>query len=136
MRTLALFFLLPGLALAQDFGPYQATVDKVIDGDTLKLTVALWPGLNQSISLRLDGIDTPEKRGSPDCEKVLAKKATEFTREFVRAGKVVVSDVSLGKYAGRALGSVAVDGKDLVKALIQAGHGRAYDGGKRGSWCQ
>ena len=136
MRYLALLLLLPGLVLAQDFGPYQATVVKVIDGDTLKLDVAIWPGLTQRINLRLDGIDTPEKRGSPPCEKALAKKATEFTRQFVSGGKVTVSDVKLGKYAGRALGSVAVGGKDLVQALIQAGHGRAYDGGKRGSWCK
>lgn len=135
MRYLALLLLLPGLVLAQDFGPYQAAVVKVIDGDTLKLNVAIWPGLTQRISLRLNGVDTPEKRGSPACEKELAKQATEFTRQFVSKGAVIVSDVKLGKYAGRALGSVTVDGKDLVEALIQAGHGRAYDGGIRGSWC-
>ena len=135
MRYLALLFLLPSLVLAQDFGPYQANVIKVIDGDTLKLDVALWPGLTQQISLRLNGVDTPEKRGSPPCEKALAKKATEFTRQFVSSGTVIVSNVKLGKYAGRALGSVEVGSKDLAEALIQAGHGRAYDGGKRGSWC-
>ncbi len=51
-------------------------------------------------------------------------------------GVVTVSDVELGKYAGRVLGSVSVDGKDLVEALISAGHGRAYDGGARESWCE
>ena len=92
--------------------------------------------LNKKINLRLDGIDTPEKRGSPPCEKALAKKATEFTRQFVKSGVVTVSGVKLGKYAGRALGSVTVGGKDLVKALILAGHGREYHGGKRQGWCQ
>lgn len=62
-------------------------------------------------------------------------KATEFTRQFVSGGLVVVTNVELGKYAGRALGSVSVEGKDLVEALISAGHGRLYDGGARGSWC-
>ena len=109
---------------------------EVTDGDSLKLDVAIWPGLTQRISLRLNGIDTPEKRGSSDCEKVLAKKATEYTRQFVSGGTVTVSDVNLGKYSGRVLGSVSVDGKDLVTSLISAGHGRAYDGSKRGSWCE
>ena len=35
-----------------------------------------------------------------------------------------MSDVKLVKYAGRGLGSLAVGGKDLVAALIGAGHGR------------
>jgi endonuclease YncB( thermonuclease family) len=90
---------------------------------------------NPAISLRLNGIDTAEKRGSPPCEKALAKKATKFTHQFVSGGVVTVSNVKLGKYAGRALGSVSVEGKNLVEALIQAGHGRAYNGGARGSWC-
>ena len=47
-------------------------------------------------------------------------------------GTVTMSDVSLGKYAERVLGSVSVGGKDLVEALISVGHGRAYDGGVRG----
>jgi micrococcal nuclease len=53
----------------------------------------------------------------------------------VSGGVVTVSDVKLGKYADRVLGSVSVGGKDLVEALISAGHGRPYDGGARGSWC-
>ena len=134
--TLTILLLLFSACLsAKDYTAYHATVVKVLDGDTLKLDVAIWPGLTQRISLRLNGIDTPEKRGSPPCEKELAKIATEFTRQFVSGGLVVVTSVSLGKYAGRALGSVSVEGKDLVEALINAGHGRPYDGGARGSWC-
>lgn len=137
MKLLIIILLmLPAFLSAKDYTAYQATVVKVLDGDTLKLDVAIWPGLTQRINLRLNGVDTPEKRGSPPCEKELAKKATEFTRQFVSGSLVAVSNVSLGKYAGRALGSVSVEGKDLVAALISAGHGRPYDGGARGSWCQ
>lgn len=135
-HLLIILLFLPSLLSANSYTAYQATVVKVLDGDTLKLDVAIWPGLTQRISLRLNGIDTPEKRGSPPCEKELAKKATEFTRQFVSSGTVTVSDVSLGKYAGRVLGSVSVSGKDLVEALISAGHGRPYDGDARGSWCE
>lgn len=135
MRYLALLLLLPSIALAQSFGPYQATVIKIVDGDTIKLDVKIWPGLTQRISLRLNGVDTPEKRGSPPCEKALAKQATGFTAAFVAGGTVTVFEVKLGKYAGRVLGRVLVDGRDLVAALIEAGYGRPYEGGARGSWC-
>ncbi len=137
IRVVALALLLvPAYLSAEPGTTYSATLVKVIDGDTLKLDVAIWPGLTQRISLRLNGIDTPEKRGSPPCEKELAKQATEFTRRFVAGGTVTVSEVKLGKYAGGALGRVSVDGRDLAEALIEAGHGRAYDGGARGSWCE
>ena len=45
------------------FGPYNTDVIRVVVGDTLELNVHIWPGLIQNIKLRLDGIDTPEKRG-------------------------------------------------------------------------
>jgi len=99
--------------------------------------VHLWPGLTRKIKLRLEGIDTPEKRGSPDCENALAWKATRFTRRFLGAGGFVrVTDVRLGKYAGRALGRIVVPGKgDLGRALLAAGLAREYRGGRRGPWC-
>jgi endonuclease YncB( thermonuclease family) len=136
---LSLLFLLsltPALASAeQKFGPYDATLVKVIDGDTLKLDVMIWPGLTQRINLRLNGVNTPESRSKKPCEKALAKKATEFTRRFVQRASLSISNVKNGKYAGRVLGSVTADGKDLVGALIESGNGRAYDGGKREGWC-
>ena len=74
-----LLLLLPSWLPADSYTSYSATVVEVIDGDTIQLDVDIWPGLTQRISLRLNRIDTPEKRGSPTCEKELAKKATEFT---------------------------------------------------------
>jgi len=47
---------------------------------------------------------------------------------------IELRDMQRGKYF-RILANVYVDGKDLAQALIQEGHARAYDGGKRGSWC-
>ncbi len=118
------------------YGPYPATVLRVIDGDTVELGVALWPGLVQRIRLRLDGVNTPEKRGAPLCEKIEAAKATKFTRSFLNRATVVwVSGVRLGKYAGRVLGKIAVNGKDLGQALLAAGLARPYHGGKRRAWC-
>jgi endonuclease YncB( thermonuclease family) len=142
-RLIVAMLVVHGLAMApapasaaDAYGPYAAEVVRVIDGDTVELDVALWPGLVQRIHLRLDGVDTPEKRGAPLCEKILARRASEFTLRFFRlGGTVLVSGVRLGKYAGRVLGRIAVDGKDLGEALVAAGLGRPYAGAKRESWC-
>lgn len=120
------------------YGPYAARVGRIVDGDTVEMDVFLWPGLSQRIKLRLSGVNTPEKRGKGVslCEKVAAKRASEFTRRFLRhVDLVTVSGVKLGKYAGRVLGKIAVNGKDLGEALITAGLARPYAGGPRAAWC-
>jgi len=133
MRLFILLMLVSFNAFS--YGPYDAQVERVKDGDTILLDVQLWPGLEQEISLRLDGVNTPEKRGSPDCEKIEAQKATDFTSAFVSGGWVVLDNVRLGKYAKRALGKISVDGVDLGQALLDAGLAREYHGGKREAWC-
>lgn len=119
------------------YGPYTADVVRIIDGDTVALNVHAWPGLTQKISLRLDGVNTPEKRRAPECEKALGRKATEFTASFIGSAQTVrISGVHLGKFAGRALGKLEVPGKgDLGSALLQAGLAREYHGGHRDPWC-
>ena len=60
-----------------------------------------------------------------------------FTQKFLKDTKFVyVSGVKLGKYAGRALGHIAKGKQDLGEALLETGHARKYDGGKRRPWCQ
>ena len=137
--TIFLLFPLIANAAKPPYGPYRAEVVKIKDGDTVLLDVALWPGLTKRISLRLKGINTPEKRGKgiTACEKAAAQKATEFTQRFLKDTKYVfVSGVKLGKYAGRALGSISNGKKDLGMALLEAGLARQYDGGKREAWCK
>ena len=130
------------------YGPYDAKLVRVVDGDTIELGVELWPGLIQRVNIRLDGINTPEKRintkkikdqGRRDraiCEKTAGIAAAEFTQAFVGKGSITVDGVRNGKFAGRVLGNVFVDGNSLADALLASGHARLYDGGKRQPWCQ
>ena len=131
--------LLPSLAFA--YGPYDADLIKVKDGDTVKLTVHVWPGLIQLVNVRLKGIDTPESRRGkksgvriPECEIELGKMATRFTEEFLEGKTIQLHGVKLGKFAGRALGTISANGEDLGQALIQAGLAKPYDGGSREIW--
>ena len=141
LLVLAIFWMLVPLsgkaAKKKPYGPYLAMVVRVVDGDTVEVDVLLWPDLMQRIKLRLAGVNTPEKRGRGVslCEKVAAKRATGFTRRFVRnVGQVIVSQVKLGKFAGRVLGKISVNGRDLGDALVAAGLARPYSGGRRKAW--
>lgn len=128
---------------AETFGPYRATPVRVIDGDTLELNVYTWPGETHRAMVRLGGVDTPEMNAKDQCERSLAEAAKAFTNKWAatpnRFGDVPLVSVvrlHLGKYAGRYVARVEnQSGADLSTALIEAGHGRPYDGGKREAWC-
>jgi endonuclease YncB( thermonuclease family) len=46
-------------------GPVTATVERVVDGDTLAVRAKIWIGHEIDVLVRLRGIDAPELRG--DC---------------------------------------------------------------------
>lgn len=122
------------ILLASLYGPYNADLVEVKDGDTAVLEVHIWPGVIARVSVREDGVDTPEKRTRNLCEKAMGYAATQFTEDFL-VGEITLTGVRLGKYAGRVLGSMHSDGFSLRDALIATGKGRPYDGGKREPWC-
>ncbi len=112
-----------------------ARVLSVYDGDTVKVEAAMWPGLTWTGSVRVEGVDTPEIRGKCEGEKRKAVAARDFVRERV-SGRIALVNVKRGKYAGRVVARIRlVDGSDLTELLIQAKHGRPYDGGRRQGWC-
>ncbi len=117
-------------------GPYPAQVLRVVDGDTLELRMAIYPGLKATDMARLAGVDTPEvRRPAPACERELGRRATELVQSLVDdARQVQVYTAGREKY-GRQLVRVELDGQDLATALIAAGLGRPYHGERREGWC-
>ncbi len=94
-----------------------------------------WPGMTIRTAVRVNGIDTPEIRGLCDAETKLAKQARDFVVATV-GDHVQLTNVTLGKYAGRIIADVALaDGQSLAGLLITEGLGRDYDGGTRLGWC-
>jgi len=112
-------------------------VGTVIDGDSFKVDIANWPEVvGKGITVRINGIDTPEMRGKCDAEKRLARKAKQFTVTRLRsAERVELRNIQRGKYF-RLIADVEVDGKDLGTQLMKAGLARVYEGGKRQDWCR
>ncbi len=111
-------------------GPINARVVSVYDGDTMTVDAEPWPGLTARTKVRVAGVDTPEIRGKCQREKDLAIRA----RDFVCA-TVQLTNIRPGKYAGRMIAVVWVDGQKLSDLLIAENLGRPYHGGRREGWC-
>jgi endonuclease YncB( thermonuclease family) len=118
--------------------PYEIT--RVIDGDTVEIAVDFLPSpLPPKLSIRVMGIDTPEKapRAQCDSEAALARKASAFTKDAVaNALEVDVVILKWDKYGGRVLGEVYLDHQSLAESLISAGLARPYKGEAKSSWCE
>ena len=118
---------------------YAWPVVRVIDGDTVAVDASadLPPEL-ADLKVRLRGVDTPEKGYRAKCatERTAGQTATAFTRaEVSRAERIVVHDPRWGKWGGRVIADIMLDGRSLTAVLIATGQGRAYTGGRRGTWC-
>jgi micrococcal nuclease len=118
--------------------PYEIT--RVIDGDTVEVAVDFLPSpLPPRLSIRVMGVDTPEKapRAQCDAEAALARKASAFTKDAVaNALEVDVVILKWDKYGGRVLGEVYLDHQSLAQSLISAGLARPYKGEAKSSWCE
>ena len=69
-------------------------------------------------------------------ERAAGLAATAFTEAAIaRATVIVTRDPEWGKWGGRVIAELVLDGHSLTTDLIVFGHGRAYDGSKRDSWC-
>ena len=110
---------------------YQAELERVVDGDTVDVTLDL--GFDVKLHkqrVRLHGIDTPESRTRNLAEKKLGLAAKERLKELC-VGRFKVKSLGKGKY-GRVLGiPYTEDGQDICQFLIDEGHAVEYYGGKK-----
>ena len=109
---------------------YKAVVNRVVDGDTIDVTIDLGFSVWKKMRVRMEGINTPESRTRDLAEKKLGLAAKERLKELC-IGKIQVKSLGKGKY-GRILGiPYTEDGKDICQILIDEGHAVPYDGGKK-----
>lgn len=139
---MALVSLLPTLAVAQkqkEGVTYDAVLTRVIDGDTVAFQAPFLPEpLKKELSIRVYGVDTPEKGFRAKCpsEDQRGQAATEFTKNTIKAStkrQVIIMDWD--KYGGRVLGDVLLDGQSLRMMLINKGFAKEYYGEAKTSWC-
>ena len=129
LLSLAIMCVVFAMAMCREARAADAPTDppgwrytETIDGDTLAFAVKALPAPLARVLVRLRGVNTPERR-RPKCE--WERRAGEA------ATAIVLTGLKWGKYGGRVLARAPVDGADLAEAIVRAGHGRTYDGGRR-----
>jgi len=123
--------------------PYNLSITRVIDGDTVEFNAPFMPDpLPKKLSIRVLGVDTPEKGHRALCpqEAAAAEKASQFTKDTLNKAyksnqQVLIELKEHDKYGGRVLGDVIINGQRLSAMLIANGHARPYFGEKKSSWC-
>ena len=115
-------------------------INRVVDGDTIDVTIDLGFDLYKKERVRVAGVDTPEKRTRDKEEKELGLDATAWLKEkldgALRGDDELVIRTELvggvGKY-GRLLGWLYVGDAEvsLNEQMITEGYAWAYDGGTK-----
>ena len=127
---------------------YRAVVTRVIDGDSILVSLDLGFGISIKDSVRLLGIDTPESRTRRKQEKVLGLAAKARIKAIIGEARLIpgkrgkkqifVSTTKDGKGKfGRILGTLWVNGENVNLQLVAEGHAREYMGGNKeeyGPW--
>ena len=116
-------------------------INRVLDGDTIDVTIDLGFDLFKKERVRIAGVDTPEKRTRDLEEKALGIDATNWLKKKLEdtiAGDGDELSIrtelvgGVGKY-GRLLGWLYV-GEDIIslnEQMITEGYAWAYDGGTK-----
>jgi endonuclease YncB( thermonuclease family) len=116
---------------------YAAEVVRIIDGDTFVARMQTAPGRDVETRVRLRSIDAAELHARCSKELRLALAARAALQRLLADGRVTLSRVGPDKYPGRIDANVATRGtNDISAAMLSGGFARAYDGGRRGSWCR
>ena len=141
-KFLVLLMLLPCFVVAQkqkEGVMYDIVLTRVIDGDTVAFQANWLPDpLKKELSVRVFGVDTPEKSFRAKCpsEAQRGEAATAFTKQLInQSQKRQMILMDWDKYGGRVLGDVILDGKSLRQQLIANGYAREYYGEAKTSWC-
>ena len=115
-------------------------INRVVDGDTIDVTIDLGFDLYKKERVRVAGVDTPEKRTRDLEEKALGIDATNYLKEKLE--DTIAGDEELtirtelkggmGKY-GRLLGWLYIgeDSVSINETMINEGYAWAYDGGTK-----
>ena len=115
-------------------------INRVVDGDTIDVTIDLGFELYKKERVRVAGVDTPEKRTRDLEEKKLGLDATVWLQEKLEGAIEGDDDLvirtelvgGVGKY-GRLLGWLYIGDSDvsLNEQMITEGYAWAYDGGTK-----
>ena len=115
-------------------------INRVVDGDTIDVTIDLGFDLSKKERVRVAGVDTPEKRTRDLEEKALGIDATNWLKEKLEGAIDGEDDLvirtelvgGMGKY-GRLLVWLYIGDStvSLNEQMIDEGYAWCYDGGTK-----
>ena len=115
-------------------------INRVVDGDTIDVTIDLGCDLYKKERVRVAGVDTPEKRTRDLEEKELGLDATQWLKDKLEGAIDGDDELTIrtelkggvGKY-GRLLGWLYVGDEEvsLNEQMITEGYAWDYDGGTK-----
>ena len=115
-------------------------INRVVDGDTIDVTIDLGFDLTKKERVRVAGVDTPEKRTSDLEDKALGIDATNWLKTKLDGAIKGDDDLiirtelvgGMGKY-GRLLGWLYIGDAEtsLNEQMITEGYAWEYDGGTK-----
>lgn len=105
---------------------------RVIDGDTL-IVAFNFRGIQNSFTIRLAEIDTPELKSRCPAEAAAAKAAKTQLENFLTGSSgnfkpCIVRIRCNDKYGGRYVGYIECDGEDAGRFMLRTKFAQAYDG--------
>jgi micrococcal nuclease len=109
-------------------------INRVLDGDTIDVTIDLGFDLYKKERVRVAGVDTPEKRTKDLEEKELGIDATNWLKEKLEGAILGDDDLIIRtELVGGLLGwlYIGTDNVSLNEQMIDEGYAWPYDGGTK-----
>ena len=116
---------------------YFAELRRVVDGDTVDVTIDCGFKMHIKERVRLKGINTPECRTRDLEEKAKGLAAKAYVKDLLENsddGKFSIISHGVGKYGRVLLGELVNpdnEEQNANKMLLEEGHAVEYHGGKR-----
>ena len=115
---------LASLITSAQLDPITACVERVIDGDTIRVRSE-----GASYTVRLLGVDTPETKRPTKTVEYCGREASAFTKAHLEGKTVTLARDRPGDTVdryGRWLRYVLLDGDNFNARLIREGYAHAY----------
>ena len=112
------------LITSAQLDPIPAQVERVIDGDTIRVRFE-----GKSYTVRLIGVDTPETKHPTKEVEYFGREASAFTKAALEGKTVLLAKDRTGDTVdryGRLLRYVLVDGDNFNARLIREGYAHDY----------
>jgi micrococcal nuclease len=108
---------------------YAAKLLRVVDGDTIDVSIDLGFSISIKQRVRLARINTPETRTKDPIEKAAGIAASEFLKGFLAVNHnslIIRTQVDKRGKFGRVLGEVFADGYCVNDLMLEKGHAVPY----------